>query len=104
MSFEHLTVKAREVIEQAVADAKERGHQQVDCLHLCVGLLRQRDGVVPLVLEKMGVSVYPLIQKIEEALGGYYQVQGARGEAHFSYVGTKGGASVKLLKNILYNR
>ena len=84
MKPEQLTVKAQEAIQEAVADAKERGHQQADCLHLVVSLLRQKEGVVPLVVEKMGIGVYPLIKKLEDALNTYYQVRGTRGEVYFS--------------------
>ncbi|MFA5038921.1 MAG: ATP-dependent chaperone ClpB [Candidatus Omnitrophota bacterium] len=83
MNLEQFTVKAREAIEQAASEARERGHQQVDCAHLVLSLLRQRDGVVPLAIEKMGKPVYPLIQKLEESLESYYQVQGGR-EAYFA--------------------
>jgi len=84
MKLDNLTVKAQEALEAAVAFAKERGHQQVDCLHLALGLLRQKEGVVPLVVEKMGVGVYPLIKRIEDVLNTYYQVRGDRGEVYFS--------------------
>lgn len=84
MNFDNFTVKAQEAVQQAITEAKERGHQQVDCLHLVLSLLRQRGGVVSLAIEKMGKPVYPLIHKLEESLESYYQVQGAKTEAYFS--------------------
>ncbi len=84
MNTGKFTVKSREALEQAAELAREHGHQQVDCAHLVLSLLRQRDGAVALWLEKSGVSVYPLIKKFEEELGSFYQVQGVKKDVYFS--------------------
>lgn len=76
MNPNKMTVKCREAIEQAIGLAKERHHQQVDRLHILLALLRQKEGMVNALLEKVGFSSYPLIKKIEQELSLLYQVQG----------------------------
>lgn len=84
MKLDKLTVKSREALEQAVLLAKQYGHQQVDSPHLLLSLLRQADGVVSVLLDKLNVSVFSLIKKVELDLKDIPQVQGARGDAHLS--------------------
>jgi len=84
MDLNKLTVKSREALEQAIALAKQHGHQQVDSPHLLLSLLRQADGVVPVLLDKLNVAVFALIKKAETDLKNIYQVQGARGDVHLS--------------------
>jgi ATP-dependent Clp protease ATP-binding subunit ClpB len=66
--MDKFTLKAQEAIEQAVKSAESFNHQQVDCEHLLYALLRQTDTIVPEILEKASLSVYPLLRKVEEAL------------------------------------
>ena len=66
--MEKYTLKAQEAIEQAVKIAQDFNHQQVDCEHLLYSLLKQADTIVPEVLEKSSLAVYPLLRKVEENL------------------------------------
>ncbi|MGE5280003.1 MAG: Clp protease N-terminal domain-containing protein, partial [Deltaproteobacteria bacterium] len=78
MRTDKLTVKSQEALNEAVEQARQRGHQEVACAHLAVALLRQRDGLVPAWLERAHVGVYPLIRALEAELDKLYQVQGGR--------------------------
>lgn len=81
---EKFTLKSQEAINDAMQLAKQQAHQQVDCPHLALALLRQQGGVVPLVLEKMVMPPSSLARKIEEELVGRYQVQGGKKDVYFS--------------------
>ena len=54
--FDKLTVKAQEAMQAAQEMAARYGQQQVQPLHVLWALLAQGDGVVPPLLEKLGVS------------------------------------------------
>ncbi len=83
MKFDNLTVRSQEALNEALEQARQHGHQQVDCPHLALALLRQREGLVPLWLERLNVPVYPLIRALEDELETLYQVQGGR-DVHLS--------------------
>lgn len=51
------TEKAREALMEAQAEARRRNHQQVDGWHLLFALINQQKGIVPALLEKMGIQV-----------------------------------------------
>ncbi len=55
MRMDKLTVKAQEAVAEAQQLAAERGHAQVDTLHLLRILLTQEGGVVAPLLEKAGL-------------------------------------------------
>jgi ATP-dependent Clp protease ATP-binding subunit ClpB len=56
MRPDKLTVKAQEAIAAAQGAAGERGHAQITPLHLLSALLGQDGGLVPALLEKVGVA------------------------------------------------
>ena len=55
MTMDKLTVKAQEALAEAQQLAAEKGHPQVDTLHLLQALLRQQGGIVAPLLEKVGL-------------------------------------------------
>jgi ATP-dependent Clp protease ATP-binding subunit ClpB len=68
MRMDKFTLKAQEAIGQAVKTAQNFNHQQVDCEHLIYALLKQTDTIVPEILEKSSIPVYPLLRKVQENL------------------------------------
>ncbi len=74
--FDKLTTKAREAVERAINLATERGHAQVDPLHLLAGLLAESEGVVRPVLEKIGANRRQLERIVESELGHFARVTG----------------------------
>ncbi len=58
------TVKAGEAIQAAVTMAAERGNPEVIPTHLLLALLKQPEGVVPRLVEKVGVSTSQLKQDV----------------------------------------
>jgi len=55
MRLDKLTVKAQEALAASQSTAAEAGHAHVTPLHLLEALLRQEGGLVPTLLEKVGV-------------------------------------------------
>jgi ATP-dependent Clp protease ATP-binding subunit ClpB len=68
MNLNKLTEKAREAIVTAERLAEERRNTQVEPIHLLAALSDQPGGVVPAVLEKLGVSMQTLLNQVQTAL------------------------------------
>src|SRR5271157_5951709 len=69
--WEKLTVKSQQAMEQAQARAVELGNPEVQPVHLLLALIEDREGVIPAVLEKIGVPAERLesdLHGIEEKL------------------------------------
>ncbi|MGA2084125.1 MAG: ATP-dependent chaperone ClpB [Terracidiphilus sp.] len=69
--WEKLTVKSQQAMEQAQARAAELGNPEVQPVHLLLALVEDREGVIPAVLEKIGVPTERLehdLHTIEEKL------------------------------------
>jgi ATP-dependent Clp protease ATP-binding subunit ClpB len=60
MNFEKLTAKSQEAIQQAQTLSVRLGHQEVDLDHCASALLEADGGLVPKLLERMGVAVEAL--------------------------------------------
>ena len=74
--FDKLTIKAQEAVAAAQALATDRGHSQIDPLHLLGALLAESDGIVGPVLERIGVNRGQLHQIVEAELGHFPKVTG----------------------------
>jgi ATP-dependent Clp protease ATP-binding subunit ClpB len=70
------TVKAQEAIQDAQQEAERRGHTELTSEHLLRSLLRQPDGLVRPLLEKLGVNLSRLESLLETALGRKAQISG----------------------------
>jgi ATP-dependent Clp protease ATP-binding subunit ClpB len=69
--WEKLTVKSQEAMQQAQGRAAEFGNPEIQPVHLLLALIEDREGVVPAVLEKIGVPTERLestLHQIEEKL------------------------------------
>ncbi|MGD0680712.1 MAG: ATP-dependent chaperone ClpB [Terracidiphilus sp.] len=69
--WEKLTVKSQQAMEQAQARAVELGNPEVLPVHLLLALVEDREGVIPAVLDKIGVPTERLehdLHRIEEKL------------------------------------
>jgi len=69
--WEKLTVKSQQAMQQAQSRAAESGNPEIQPAHLLLTLVEDREGVIPAVLEKVGVPVERLeheLHTIEEKL------------------------------------
>jgi ATP-dependent Clp protease ATP-binding subunit ClpB len=66
-----LTVKSQQAMQAAQARAAELGNPEILPVHLLLGLIEDREGVIPAVLEKIGTPIERLeagLHQIEEKL------------------------------------
>jgi len=69
--WDKFTVKSQQAMQQAQARAAELGNPEMQPVHLLLALLEDREGVIPAVLEKIGVPTERLesdLHRIEEKL------------------------------------
>jgi ATP-dependent Clp protease ATP-binding subunit ClpA len=77
MRFDKLTIKAQEAVQEAVHLAEQYRHPTVDSEHLMLALLQQEGGVVPAILQKLGVMPAVIRNGIEAELKRRPQASGA---------------------------
>src|SRR6516165_5523622 len=69
--WEKLTVKSQQAVQQAQGRAAELANPEIQPVHLLLSLIEDREGVIPAVLEKIGVPTEKLesdLHAIEEKL------------------------------------
>ncbi len=78
--WDKFTVKAQEAVQRANELASEHGNPEVLPLHLLASLLEDKEGIVPPVLEKIGIGpqavltdLYREIEKLPKVSGGAAQ-------------------------------
>ncbi len=64
--WDKLTVKSQQAMQQAQERATELGNPEIQPVHLLLALIEDREGVIPAVLEKIGVP----IERLESDLHG----------------------------------
>src|SRR3954453_6207619 len=74
--LDKLTVKSQEAVQRAQTLAADKGHPELDPLHLLAALLDEQEGVARPVLEKIGVNVGQLRKQIGAELDRRPQVSG----------------------------
>ncbi|MDD5434045.1 MAG: ATP-dependent chaperone ClpB [Nitrospira sp.] len=57
MQLDKFTHKAQEAVAEAQRLAEKYNHQQIDTVHALLALIKQKEGVVPQILIKMGVDI-----------------------------------------------
>ena len=76
MDISKFTEKAQLAISEAQDVAVRQDHQAVDAEHLLSALLQQENGLVPRLLNKAGVHLATLADKLEQKLGKIPSVKG----------------------------
>ncbi|MBN1139818.1 MAG: ATP-dependent chaperone ClpB [Anaerolineae bacterium] len=64
MDLNRFTEKAQEAIAQAQSLVAEYSHGQIEGEHLLLALLRQSDGIVPQIVQRLGLQPDSLIQQL----------------------------------------
>ena len=77
MRLDKLTVKTQEAVQDAVELARKRNNQALEPEHLTLALLKQDDGVVRPLLQKVGANVDHVAKQLEAELAKFPQVTGA---------------------------
>ena len=76
MDYEHFTLKTQDALQQASALAQQRDHSEIGLEHILDAMLKQKDGIIPPLVERIGVQVQHLIQENEQFLSTYPSVSG----------------------------
>jgi ATP-dependent Clp protease ATP-binding subunit ClpB len=84
MRLDKLTTKSQEAMQQAQALADKRGHQAIDVEHLLFSLLGQKEGVVLSLLQKLGLPLNTVTERLQKALDRMPQVSGATGQSYIT--------------------
>lgn len=79
MRMDKLTLKTQEAFEAAQGIMSKYSHQQMEDVHLLLGLLQQDEGVVRQILQKLEVDVEKLKRLVQVALERLPKVHGAGG-------------------------
>jgi ATP-dependent Clp protease ATP-binding subunit ClpB len=76
MRYDKLTLKAQEALQEADSLAHSFNHSALDTEHLLLALLEQKDGVVPPLLERIGVDAGEFAGAVRQALSRKPKVYG----------------------------
>jgi ATP-dependent Clp protease ATP-binding subunit ClpB len=79
-----LTQKAQEAVIAARSLAKEHSHGQIEPEHLLLVLLRQTDGIVPQIVQKLEANPSEMALALERVLDGKAKVYGATAQLGLS--------------------
>src|ERR1700732_4605421 len=76
LRFDKLTVKAQEALQEAQDIAAKAGQQQIEPLHLLAALVGRQDGIVPPLLNRLGVRPETLEGEISTQISRLPKVSG----------------------------
>ena len=77
MNLNKFTQKAQEAVLKAQGLAEELNHSQIEPLHLLSALLRQEDGVVPQLVNRIGAPTHTLLTRVDAELKKLPRAYGA---------------------------
>ena len=80
MRFDRFTIKAQEALETAQSLAADVQSPELGVEHLMLALIRQTDGIVTPILQKLGVDTAGITSAVETAVQKAPKVQGAAAE------------------------
>ena len=84
MKLDRYTQKSQEAVLSAQRLAQEFNHQSIEPDHLLLALLRQEDGVVPAIVNKVAGSVIGVREEVFQDLESKPKIYGAGGEIGLS--------------------
>ena len=84
MDYNKYTIKAQEVINEAANIANGEDHSEIGSEHLLLALLKQEDGLIKPLLERIGIPVNSLIEKTQKLVNENVKVLGENVQLHLS--------------------
>ncbi len=78
MNIHKFTQKSIQAVQDCEKIAMEYGNQEIEQEHLFFALLTQEDGLIPKMMEKMGLDVNLVVNRVEQAVGKRVKVQGGK--------------------------
>lgn len=77
MRYDKMTVKVQEAIQDASSIAHKYNHNSIDVIHMLFALLDQQDGVIPPLLDRLGVDRKGLEEELRDNLESKSKVYGS---------------------------
>ena len=84
MRLDKMTLKAQEALQEADTIVHNKNHASLDAEHLLSALLTQRDGVIPPLMDRLGVSKDGLARELEEIIEAKPKMYGDSAQPHLS--------------------
>src|ERR1017187_3508592 len=82
--WDKFTVKAQEAVQRANELASENGNPELQPLHLLAALLEDKEGIVPPVLEKIGIGPQAVLAEVYKGIEKLPKVSGSAAQATLS--------------------
>ncbi|HZR65301.1 MAG TPA: ATP-dependent chaperone ClpB [Terriglobales bacterium] len=82
--WDKFTLKAQEAVQRANELASEHGNPELLPPHLLAALLEDKEGIVPPVLEKIGIGPQSVLSDIYQAMDRLPKISGAAAQASLS--------------------
>src|SRR5579871_4172543 len=82
--WDKFTVKAQEAVQRANELAGEHGNPELQPIHLLAALLEDKEGIVPPVLEKIGIGPQAVLSEVYRELEKLPKVSGGAAQATLS--------------------
>ena len=78
MNINKFTQKSLQAVQDCEKIAMDYGNQEIEQEHLLYALLTQDDGLIPKMIEKMGLDTGVVTHRVEQAIAGRTKVQGGK--------------------------
>jgi ATP-dependent Clp protease ATP-binding subunit ClpB len=82
--WDKFTVKAQEAMQRASSLASEHGNPELMPVHLLAALVEDKEGIVPPVLEKIGIGPQAVLHDAYQVIASLPKVSGSAAEATLS--------------------
>jgi ATP-dependent Clp protease ATP-binding subunit ClpB len=89
MDYEKLTIKAQDALNEASALAQREDHAQVETEHILLALLRQEEGIVPPIIERIGADPARIQGEVEAVAAANPKMYGEAAQLYFSSAASK---------------
>ena len=80
MRYDKFTLKAQEAIQESDSIAHEYSNQAIDIPHFLKALMKQDDGVIPPLLDRLGADRHKISAELEGILGSLPKVYGSNAQ------------------------
>jgi len=84
MDFDKFTIKAQEALNEAASIAQKSDHSQIESEHLLLALLRQENGIVTPIIERIGGDATKLSTDVEALVNKTSKVYGEAAQVFYS--------------------
>lgn len=78
MTFDKFTIKAQEVVQEAVNIAQRNGQQSIEPVHLLKGVLLKAKDVATYIFQKLGVNATQIDTVVDTEIQRLPRVQGGQ--------------------------